>query len=41
MPCYTMFEADKMLDSVRGAPEMKAVMADLKIQWDRYRAQIP
>jgi len=41
MPCYPMFEADKMLDSVRGAPEMKAVMADLKIQWDRYRAQIP
>jgi protein kinase/serine/threonine-protein kinase len=41
MPPYPMFSADKMLDSVRGTPEMKTVMANLKVQWDRYRAQLP
>jgi hypothetical protein len=41
MPSYPMFSSDKLLDSVRNTPEMKAVMAAVKVQWDSYRAQLP
>ena len=39
-PNHPLFAEDRWLDPVRDAPEMKAVMADLKVQWDRYRAQL-
>jgi len=40
MPNYPMFAEDQFLDRVRKSPSVSGVMANLKIQWDRYREEL-
>lgn len=40
MPNYPMFADDRFLDGVRASPQVVAIMAGLKIQWDRYREEL-
>jgi eukaryotic-like serine/threonine-protein kinase len=36
-PCYPMFSTDAFLDPVRQSPRVQKVLADLKVDWERYR----
>jgi len=36
-PCYPMFSTDSFLDPVRHSPRVQKVLADLKVEWERYR----
>jgi tetratricopeptide (TPR) repeat protein len=38
-PCYTFFEIDHNLDNIRSTPQFIALMARLKPQWERYKAE--
>ncbi len=39
-PCYPLFADDHMLDPVRKSPEFQRVLADLRVQWERYRQEL-
>ena len=39
-PCYPLFERDPNLDRIREAPRFIALMANLKTQWEDYRARL-
>jgi serine/threonine-protein kinase len=39
-PCYPAFANDPNLNAIRSDPEFIALLADLRAQWDRYRATL-
>ena len=39
-PCYTLFEKDTNLDSIRGSPRFTNFMAEQKKQWEYFKAKL-
>jgi tetratricopeptide (TPR) repeat protein len=40
LPCYPLFEKDSSLDHLRGDPRFMEFMANLKKQWEHYKATL-
>jgi len=40
MPCFPLFERDPNLDKLRGEPEFKAFLKEMRAQWEQRRAAL-